>query len=130
MRTDEEVDNGPAFPDNRSDYFPVVTTRRPVRCSPESGIVPHPGHALRHYMAVTKALSDENRVRVLLALRRGELCVCQIVELLGLATSLDCHSLHSRPAIRGRRARPFKRNSCCLGVSGEKARRWPRHLTI
>ena len=38
-------------------------------------------------MAVTKALADETRVRILLALQRGELCVCQIVELLGLATS-------------------------------------------
>ncbi len=38
-------------------------------------------------MAITKALSDPNRVRVLLALRRGELCVCQITELLDLATS-------------------------------------------
>lgn len=38
-------------------------------------------------MAITKALSDPNRVRVLLALRRGELCVCQITELLNLATS-------------------------------------------
>jgi len=38
-------------------------------------------------MAVTKALSDPGRVRVLLALRRGELCVCQITELFGLAPS-------------------------------------------
>ena len=38
-------------------------------------------------MAVTKALSDPNRVRVLLALRRGELCVCQITELFGFAPS-------------------------------------------
>lgn len=38
-------------------------------------------------MAITKALSDSNRVRILLALRRGELCVCQITELFGLATS-------------------------------------------
>ena len=38
-------------------------------------------------MAITKALADEQRVRVLLALQRGELCVCQVVELLGLATS-------------------------------------------
>lgn len=38
-------------------------------------------------MAITKALSDPSRVRVLLALRRGELCVCQITELFGLATS-------------------------------------------
>ena len=38
-------------------------------------------------MAITKALSDPNRVRILLSLNRGELCVCQITELFGLATS-------------------------------------------
>ena len=42
---------------------------------------------MRDLMAVIKALADENRVRVLLALGAGELCVCQIVELLGLAPS-------------------------------------------
>lgn len=42
---------------------------------------------MREFMAVTKALSDPNRVRILLALRRGELCVCQITELFGLAPS-------------------------------------------
>ena len=39
------------------------------------------------FIAVTKALSDTNRVRALMALRKGELCVCQIIELLGLAPS-------------------------------------------
>lgn len=38
-------------------------------------------------MAITKALSDPNRVRILLALRQGELCVCQITELFGFAPS-------------------------------------------
>ena len=33
------------------------------------------------------ALADESRVRALLALRNGELCVCQITELFGLAPS-------------------------------------------
>ena len=42
---------------------------------------------MRSLMAVTKALADENRVRILMALRPEELCVCQIVELLGLAPS-------------------------------------------
>src|SRR5258708_29256270 len=42
---------------------------------------------MRDFMAITKALADENRVRVLLALRGGELCVCQITELFGLAAS-------------------------------------------
>src|SRR5512140_1846421 len=42
---------------------------------------------MREFMAVAKALSDENRVRMLLALRGGEMCVCQITELFGLAVS-------------------------------------------
>ena len=42
---------------------------------------------MREFMKITKALADENRVRMLLALRGGELCVCQITELLGLAPS-------------------------------------------
>ena len=35
------------------------------------------------FMAISKALADENRVRMLLALRRQELCLCQIIELAG-----------------------------------------------
>lgn len=42
---------------------------------------------LDHFVAITKALSDPTRVRMLLALRRRELCVCQITALFGLATS-------------------------------------------
>lgn len=42
---------------------------------------------MRDLMEVLKALADENRVRALMALSRGEVCVCQIVELLQLAPS-------------------------------------------
>jgi ArsR family transcriptional regulator, arsenate/arsenite/antimonite-responsive transcriptional repressor len=42
---------------------------------------------MREFMAVTRALADPHRVRILLALRRNELCVCQITELFGLAPS-------------------------------------------
>ena len=42
---------------------------------------------MREFMAITKALSDPSRVRILLALRRQELCVCQITELFGFAPS-------------------------------------------
>ena len=34
---------------------------------------------LRELMSVLKALADESRVRALMALGPGELCVCQIV---------------------------------------------------
>lgn len=39
------------------------------------------------FLAIAKALSDSHRVRALMALRGGELCVCQIIELLALAAS-------------------------------------------
>jgi len=42
---------------------------------------------MRELVSVFKALADEPRVRILAALVGGELCVCQLVELLGLATS-------------------------------------------
>ena len=42
---------------------------------------------MRGCLAITKALSDANRVRVLMGLTTGELCVCQIIELLSLAPS-------------------------------------------
>jgi DNA-binding transcriptional ArsR family regulator len=40
------------------------------------------------FMNITKALADENRVRILMALnRREELCVCQLIDMLKLAPS-------------------------------------------
>jgi ArsR family transcriptional regulator, arsenate/arsenite/antimonite-responsive transcriptional repressor len=42
---------------------------------------------MREVLEITKALADGNRLRVLMALTGGELCVCQIVELLQLAPS-------------------------------------------
>ncbi len=42
---------------------------------------------MRDFVKVTKALSDGNRVRILMFLRDGELCLCQIIEILGLSSS-------------------------------------------
>jgi len=42
---------------------------------------------MKEIMAIAKALADSNRTRVLMFLRGGELCVCQIMEMLGLAPS-------------------------------------------
>lgn len=42
---------------------------------------------MRKTIDIAKALSDANRVRALLLLRDGPLCVCQIIEMLGLAAS-------------------------------------------
>lgn len=43
--------------------------------------------ALRAFTSIAKAVADENRIRILASLKDHELCVCQIVELLGLAPS-------------------------------------------
>ena len=51
------------------------------------------------FMNVTKALADENRIRILMALHQhGELCVCHLIDLLGLAPSC-C----DEPAVRAAR---------------------------
>jgi ArsR family transcriptional regulator len=42
---------------------------------------------MRHFMQITRALSDENRVRILSFLNHSELCLCQIIELLKLSPS-------------------------------------------
>lgn len=42
---------------------------------------------MEQFITITKALSDETRVRALLSLRHGELCLCQIIDLLQLAPS-------------------------------------------
>ncbi len=42
---------------------------------------------MKDFLNITKALADENRLRMLMALQEGEICVCQITELTGLAMS-------------------------------------------
>ncbi len=42
---------------------------------------------MKAFIRVMKALSDPNRVRVVKLLQAGELCVCEITEVLGLAQS-------------------------------------------
>lgn len=42
---------------------------------------------MQRFLVIAKAIGDESRLRALLSLRDGELCLCQIVEVLGLAPS-------------------------------------------
>jgi ArsR family transcriptional regulator, arsenate/arsenite/antimonite-responsive transcriptional repressor len=42
---------------------------------------------MRELLAITKALADENRLRAVGLLEHRELCLCQLVEVLGLAAS-------------------------------------------
>ena len=61
---------------------------------------------MREFLSVAKALADENRVRILWAVQGRELCVCQIVELLGLAQSTvskHVSILHQARLVEGRK---------------------------
>ena len=42
---------------------------------------------MKDALKIFGALSDESRLRMLFALRHGELCVCQLIELMGLSAS-------------------------------------------
>ena len=42
---------------------------------------------MRQFTAMAKALGDENRARTIMFLRHGELCLCQIIEMLRWAPS-------------------------------------------
>src|SRR6516225_9767435 len=42
---------------------------------------------MKNFLNITKALADENRLRMLMALQGGEECVCRITELMRLAMS-------------------------------------------
>jgi DNA-binding transcriptional ArsR family regulator len=42
---------------------------------------------MRDCIAIAKALGDPQRVRALMALRDGELCLCQLIEMLQLSPS-------------------------------------------
>lgn len=42
---------------------------------------------MENVITIAKALSDSNRLRALMVLQNGELCVCHLIELFGLAPS-------------------------------------------
>ena len=42
---------------------------------------------MKEALKIFGALSDESRLRMLFALRHGELCVCQLIDLMGLSAS-------------------------------------------
>ena len=49
---------------------------------------------MRDILDITKALADKNRLRALMALSERELCVCQLIEMLGLAPSTVSKHMH------------------------------------
>jgi len=68
--------------------------------------------AVHDILSITKALSDETRVRALLSLKDGELCLCQIIEVLGLAPSTV--SKHMNVLQQARLVERRKRGKWCF----------------
>ncbi len=48
---------------------------------------------MRNFVKLLSALSDETRLRIYLLLLKGELCVCELVNILNLEQSRISHSL-------------------------------------
>ena len=79
---------------------------------------------LRDVLAVTKALSDGQRLRILMLLHDGELCVCQIVAVLRLANSTVSKHLSILAAAGLVDLRKDGRWAYYKIAPGERARRW------
>ena len=61
---------------------------------------------MEDFTTITKALSDEARLRALMMLEQGELCLCQVIEVLELAPStVSKHMslLHQAQLVRRRK---------------------------
>ena len=83
-------------------------------------------------LAITRALSDENRLRALLALGDQEVCVCQLIELLKLAPStVSKHMTILRQAklVEGQkrgRWMYYRQANAAAPVEARKALEWVR----
>ena len=61
---------------------------------------------MRRFLTIAKALSDETRIRALLAVKDGELCLCQIIDVLELSpatVSKHMNLLHQAGLVRRRK---------------------------
>jgi len=91
---------------------------------------------MREFLDIVKALADENRLRILMMLQGGELCVCQIIGMLGLAQStVSKHMLilrHARLVDTRKEGRwmYYRLSKQDTTKTTQKAMRWVRrHLT-
>src|SRR5438477_1273511 len=76
-------------------WIRAMVTRRALRSSPPSALRREllDDSAVVALSETFKALGDTTRVRILDALARSELCVCDIAHLLGLSESAVSHQL-------------------------------------
>ncbi|MFQ5738123.1 MAG: ArsR/SmtB family transcription factor [Acidobacteriota bacterium] len=81
---------------------------------------------MREILSITKALSDETRVRALLSVKDGELRLCQIIEVLALAPSTvskHMNILHQARLVERRKRGKWHFYRLAAGRSSSAARR-------
>jgi len=84
------------------------------------------------FMNAAKALADETRVRLLMALEGREVCVCQLIELVGLAPStVSKHMSILRQAglVEARKEGRwmfYRHPQCCASPVATQALAWAR----
>lgn len=75
----------------------------------------------REVVSIFKALSDENRIRILRMLRSGEKCACKLLEELNISQPTLSHHMKilcDAGLVAGRKDGKWMRYSiCCNGVS-------------
>jgi len=82
--------------------------------------------SLREMLSITKALGDESRLRALAAVKAGELCLCQIIPVLGLApatVSKHMDTLERAGLVRRRREGKWRYYRLADGPTGGAAAR-------
>jgi DNA-binding transcriptional ArsR family regulator len=77
------------IPDEEGCQVRIIHLER-VRQARETGPGPQ---ALERLSSIFKALGDPSRLRIALALRSGEMCVCDLAALLGVSESAVSHQL-------------------------------------
>jgi ArsR family transcriptional regulator len=82
---------------------------------------------MQDVMDALKALGDDNRVRIMLALQDGELCVCQLIELLQLAPSTVSKHLS---ILRSARLVESRKDSRWMFYQLSKTSRFPMQMKL
>jgi DNA-binding transcriptional ArsR family regulator len=81
---------------------------------------------MREFLSIAKALSDESRVRALLSIKNGELCLCQIIDVLGLSpatVSRHMNVLHQAGLVQRRKDGKWHYYSLVSEAENSSARR-------
>ncbi len=81
---------------------------------------------MQPFLTLAKALADESRLRALLSVKDGELCLCQVVDVLGLSpatVSKHMNLLHQAGLVQRRKDGKWHYYRLTTGKENRAARR-------